>query len=106
MEENKSQQTLIKIIALFAGFIFLVLLVTGIIQTTIHNNLITQSQELNARNEQTLQDINDVDNEITIKNGDEYLDDYLEQEEGYGENGEIIITPATTTPTVPVSTEG
>ena len=91
---EKSQQTLIKIIMLFAALIFVALLSVGIIQTFVHNGLLAKSTELQTQNEQVLQDTSEVEEEIEIRESNEFNDDYLEQEEGYGNDGDIIIAPA------------
>lgn len=76
---------------LFAAIIFVILLSVGIIQTFVHNGLLARSEQLSQQNEQILQDTKEVQEEIDIRESNEYLDDYLEQEQGYGQDGEVII---------------
>lgn len=93
MEENKSQQQLIKIIVWFAGLIFAALLVVGIIQTFVHNSLVAKQRELEARNQNILQSTEQVNEEIAVREGDDYIDELFEQENGYGNEGDVIIKP-------------
>lgn len=91
MEEKTQQTTLIKVIALLATLILATLLIVGVVQTFIHNGLIAKNNELLAQNEQIEQAIDQTQEEIDIRNSNDYLDDYLEQEEGYGNEGDIIV---------------
>jgi len=93
MEENKSQQLLIKIIVLFAGLIFAALLVVGIIQTFVHNSLLARQQALALQNQNIVQQTEEVDKEIEIREGEDYLDELYEQENEYGNEGDVIIKP-------------
>lgn len=93
MEENKSQQQLIKIIVWFAGLIFVVLLIVGIVQTFIHNSLIARQSALEAQNQEILQQTEQVNDEIEVREGDDYLDELYEQENEYGDEGDVIIKP-------------
>lgn len=93
MEENKSQQQLVKIIVWFAGLIFFGLLIVGIVQTFIHNSLIARQRALEAQNQNILQQTEEVDEEIEIREGDDYLDELYEQENEYGNEGDVIIKP-------------
>jgi cell division protein FtsB len=90
---EKTQQILIKIVFALATTILLALLCTGIIQTFSHKSLLAKNAQLNSQNQQILQDIEQVEKEIEIRESNEYLDDYLQQEKGYGKPGDIIINP-------------
>jgi cell division protein FtsB len=90
---EKTQQILIKIVFALATAILLALLCTGIIQTFSHKSLLAKNAQLNSQNQQILQDIEQVEKEIEIRESNEYLDDYLQQEKGYGKPGDIIINP-------------
>lgn len=91
MEEKTQQSLLIKVIFFLASLILATLVVVGIVQTIVHNNLLVKNNELLAQNEQIEQAIDETQEEIDIRNSNDYLDDYLEQEEGYGNEGDIII---------------
>lgn len=93
MEETKSQKNLIKVIILLAGLIFVGLLCVGIVQTIIHNNLLAKQQALATQNQTILEDTQTAKDEIDIRESDDYIDDFYEQENGYGNEGDIIITP-------------
>lgn len=93
MEQSNSQNALIKVIFVLASIILLGLLSVGVVQTFVHNGLIAKQAELEAQNATIEQDIETAQEEIDIRESNEYLDDFLEQEQGYGNDGEVIYQP-------------
>lgn len=68
-----------------------ILLVVAITQTAILNNLKQKQNALNAQNNQIEQDISEIDKEISVRENQEFTDDYLEQENNYGNKGDVIL---------------
>lgn len=68
-----------------------ILLVVAITQTAILNNLKQKQNALNAQNNQIEQDISEIDKEIAVRENQEFTDDYLEQENNYGNKGDVIL---------------
>lgn len=68
-----------------------ILLVVAITQTAILNNLKQKQNALNAQNNQIEQNISEIDKEISVRENQEFTDDYLEQENNYGNKGDVIL---------------
>lgn len=93
MEENKSQQNLVRVIVLLAGLIFVALLTVGVIQTFVHNSLREKQRNLASQNQSVLDQTKKTEDEISIRESEEYLDEFYEQENEYGNEGDVIIKP-------------
>ena len=89
MAEEKNKQ-LIKVIVILVSILFLILVTIALIQTFTIKGLENKLSNIENNNQATLEQIEKTENEITIRETEDYIDEYLEKE-GYGKDGEVIL---------------
>ena len=89
MVEEKNKQ-LIKVIVILVSILFLILVTIALIQTFTIKGLENKLSNIENNNQATLEQIEKTENEITIRETEDYIDEYLEKE-GYGKDGEVIL---------------
>ncbi len=89
MQEGKTK--FIKTTIILAILLVAILLIIAISQTFALKNLQKKSNSLQAKNDQIEQNISNIEKEIEIRETEDFTNDYLEQEEGYGNEKDVII---------------
>ncbi len=89
MQEGKTK--FIKTTIILAILLVAILLIIAISQTFALKNLQKKSNSLQAKNNQIEQNISNIEKEIEIRETEDFTNDYLEQEEGYGNEKDVIL---------------
>lgn len=86
---QKVKKVRILIIGTLLSLLMIGLFVTGIVQTTIYNNITNEIQHLNSEIDKQKEDIKNKENEIDYNNSTEGKEDYFHSNEEVSD-GEII----------------
>ena len=89
MAEEKTKQ-LIKCIVILVAVIFCTMFTVAIVQTFVIKNLENKLTTLEQNNEIIIQQNEDVEDEIEIRQSEDFIDEFLEKD-GYGHEGEVIL---------------
>ena len=89
MAEEKNQQ-LIKFIVILIAVIFFTMLTVALVQTFVIKNMEDKLNLLQDNNQSVIEQNEEVENEIEIRNSEDFIDEFLEKE-GYGKDGEVIL---------------
>lgn len=92
MQEGKNK--LIKATVILAISLVAILIIIAISQTFIIKGLTKTNNTLESKNDQIEQNIKDIDKEIEARESQDFKDEYLETEEGFGKEGDIILKPS------------
>lgn len=90
MPEEKQNKQLIKLVIILVAVLFFAMITTGIVQTFVLKGLNNKQSDLIQKNQQTLEQIQDTEDEIAIRESDDFADASLKKD-GYGNKDDIII---------------
>lgn len=83
-------KSLAKTLIILSAILLLALFITGIVQSFQISSLKSQEALAKQKNNEMIENLQEVQDEIDYKNSDDYYKDYYELEEKYGKEGDKI----------------
>ncbi len=83
-------KSLAKTLIILSAILLLALFITGIVQSFQISSLKSQEALAKQKNNEMIENLQEVQDEIDYKNSDDYYKDYYELEEKYGQEGDKI----------------
>ena len=83
-------KSLAKTLIILSAILLLALFITGIVQSFQISSLKSQEALAKQKNNEMIENVQEVQDEIDYNNSDDYYKDYYELEEKYGQEGDKI----------------